>query len=397
MSDKYFLKVGSKSALRSKETFNNEGSKPELLLDYYRKNGPRPIESNLLVIDSMFQEWCDLLFNQFNVAIQGRQSSFRLLETFKKRYLDSGKIPDFHYMSSNGKSPFLDITTVRIHGLCPISLEQFSNSLFDIKRSGGRVNDDDIKTFSKQIRNTKCHYVFLIHSFDSFYKECKGICEIIFQLFKKEPKYIHIIVSTSHLFAGKILNKLKYQLNLISFRNEYCESFFYERIQSTAIEAVGNKGDEATGQLNRLFGGEISLQSLKDVYEALQVKSREVLVYIIQRHLQKIDLDDQAKMTRPEKRARRDTRAASTNKATLVGSQSVMTDEVPELGFNELLEYCQSKFILTRNAVLRSYLGELEDHRIIELDNSGRKIRCLPGKTLCENFLKFTESYESNQ
>lgn len=389
MSDKYFVKVGTKAVIRSKEIFNHEGSKPELLSDYYKKNGSRPIESNLLIIDSMFQEWCDLLFNQFNVAIQGKQSSFRLLETFKERYLDSGKIPDFHAVSSNDKSSMLDITTVRMHGLCPISLEQFSHSLFDIKRTGGRVTDDDIKTFLNQLRSKKCHYVFFIHSFDSFYKESKAICEIMFQLYKKEPNYIHIILSTSHLFAGKILNKLKYRLNLISFRNEYCESFFYERIQSTAIEGLDDEKDEATSQLNRLFGGEISFQSLKDVYEALPVKCREVLVYIMQRHLQKIDLDEKVRMAKPEKRAKRNTRAASMTKT--VKPELVKDGEAAELGYNELLEYCQSKFILTKGIVLEGYLNELRDHRIIELDNSGKKIHCLPSKSLCENFLKFTE------
>lgn len=387
MSDRYFTKVGTKAAIRSKATFTHEGAKPELLLDYYRRSGPRPIESNLIVIDSMFQEWCDLLFNQFNVVVQGRQSSFRLLETFKKRYLDSGKIPDFHRISSNDESHFLDITTVRMHGFCPISLEQFSHSLFNVRKSGGRLSDLDIEDFLEETRSTRCHYVFLIHSFELFYKECKQIFDIILTLYKKEQKYIHLILSASHIFAGKLSNKLKHQLNLVSFRNKYCDSFFYERIQCTSIEAIGDEKDEATSQLNKMFGGEVSFQSLKDVYEALQEKCREVLVYIIDRHLQKIDSDEGIKKAQPVRKKRKATlRAATTN------DEDIIEEEIAELESNELLEYCQSKFILTRNAVLQNYLGELRDHRIVEFDSSGKRIRCLPSKVVCENFLKFIKS-----
>lgn len=348
MSDLYFSKVGTKAALRSKSTYTSDDAKPELLLDYYNEH--QPMENNLLAIDKMYQEWCDLLFCELNVAVEARQSSFRLLETFSVRYLESKRIPDFQCLKPDNGTSILNITTVRMNGLSPISMEQFNNYIFGITTKSGKLTDQDIDSFLIKRTNTRSHYVFLIHNFESLYQECRDVCDIIFSLYARDPKHIHIILSTSHIFAAKILNELKTKLNLIFFRNPYSESFFYERAQSTVVETAG--------QSDRTLGADISLQSLRDIYEAIPVKAREFLIYLIGRFLERFDCKE----------------------------------EVAELQYDELFQFCQSKFILSRNAVLQNYLGELKDHRIIEMDPTGKKIRCLLSTSTCKKFLDFTSN-----
>lgn len=376
----FFLAVGSKS-IKSKEAFNNEGSKPELLLEAYKAQGES--SRSPAVIDNNYKQWCNLLFAGFNVVIHGCQSKFKLLETFKQRYLDSGQLPDLSDDAPMNGFTMLNVTTVRMHGLVPVSFESFINGLFGIQDSS-KVKPEQIMEFLEKARRKRQHYVFLMHSFDSLYRECKPVCDLIFQLYRHEPKYMHMILSADHVNSGKILNQLKTQHQLIFYYANGDSSFFLEKTH--AFRGIEDMGEQARASDRSIatFEGQLNLQTIKDVYQALQAKYRSVMVHIIKEFVQRNQSIEDTKMI--DKQARESTaktpRRSDRNKA-----------DSTELDFNKLLEHCESTFLLRRANVLRNYLGELEDHGIIALDETGNKIRCLISINTCKRFLKEFDSF----
>jgi len=342
-----------------------------LLLQHYEKRCPL-IKSNPISLGHMMKEWCISLFNGYNIVVQGRQSKFRLLELFKKLYLDSDKIPDLSCQDPTNGTSNLNVITVRMHGLTPLSLEKFNHAVFGITENGKAVYERSLAQFLDCSRKTRTHYVFLIHSFELLYRDCRDICDIVFRLYRTEPAYMHILLSSDHVNAGIILNGIKKQLQLVFYNVPFGESFFYEK--TSAISLVS----ETALQADLLFRSELDLQSVKDVYAALQHSCREVMLYIIDQHIHKAsgggrnEADHERRITR--------------------GSSRTQQKKDTSLQFNQLFEYCKSKFVTRRPQVIRNHLGELLDHKIIELDESGNKIKCCIQTDTCKKFLVYLES-----
>lgn len=367
----YFQGVGCRSTFKSTGPFVKEEFDPELLLDYFKEQDKK---LDLKSIDLIYKEWCGLLFSRYNVVVQGRQSKFRLLESFKARYLDSGRIPDHDTDGS-----YLSITTIRLHGFTPIPLEKFHHALFNVKENRKDVTDE-VKAFLKAVRTKKIHHVFLMHSFELLYRDCQPICDLIFNLYKQENEYIHILLSADHINSGKILNRLKFQMNLIFFNVPHGDSFLHEKSEAVCImDDIGVKENQQTMTL--VF--DLNIQSLKDVYQAMQSACQKIMVYIIknfiqQNRLQQLaqnqkDDDSKPKIDRESRRKTRQRQLDST-----------------DLDFNQLLSHCQAEFITHRANTLKDHLGELVDHGIIKIDPTGNKIQCLVDLDSCVKFVKYT-------
>lgn len=398
----YFTSVGVKSSIKSKNVLSPEGSRFDLLLQHYESQ-PRPIETNLEAIDKMFIEWCEsLFFNNNSVLVRGFLSKYRLLETFKTRYLDTGEIanPPMQKAKKNKRATrriteiqrqedptnALKITTVRMHGFTPITLENFIHAVLGIT-DNRRLKQDDTKNFIRNISKTNTHYVFLLHSFDLLYKDCKKICDLIFEFYKLSPKYIHIIMSVDHLLSAKILGKLKLPLQLAFFHVPYGESFFFERTHSYSVI---ERGDEGKGnQTLQPFGDQLNFQTLRDVYQALQKACQAVLVFILKTHCQRSkELEDEVdEQPSPKKKQRSSTRGGKLPKRN--------AGTAPYLDFQKLMKHCEANFILRRTNQLYNHLEELLDHRIIELDDSKKKILCLVSVATCQKFIEFLETNAS--
>lgn len=325
----YFKSVGTKSVIKSDQPFTGEDADPKLLLEYLRKQ-PKP-KSRALIIDDMYKDWCKKIFNKFNIVVQGRESKFKLLETFAKRYLTSERVG------------VRGITTVVLHGFTPITLENFSNGVFGTTK-GKSVSNEVKKEFLVRTRHTETHYVFLIHSFESLHIECKDICDIIFDLYRGCPEFIHIILSSDHINGGKILTKYKQSLRFVFFFVPYGESFLYERTHACLTD--GSAKDAMMDQ-------NLELASLKDVHQAMQKSCQQVMVYILKYHLEQNRASQFARI---------------------------------QLEFSQLFQQCESKFWLRRANMLRDHLGELADHQIIKQE--GNTIQCLIGLQTCEKFLQ---------
>lgn len=330
----YFTSIGTKPTIKSDKPFTKDDAKPELLLDYYRREYSTAVKSDrqyLTKIDEIYKQWCLRLFHEFNIVVQGPQSKFRLLETFRQRYLELGKLEE------------RKITTIRLHGFAPVSLENFNNSLFGTtdRRSASREDRDK---FLKKAKDSGSHYIFLMHSFEELYKESKDVCDIIFQLCRGCPEFCHIILSSDHINAGKVLDKLKLPLRLVFYVVPVRESFFYERTHAAIVDGT-NKGV--------VIDQNLELASLNDVHQAMQKSCQLVMVYILKHHFMHSHMNQLTGMS---------------------------------LEFNQLFQHCESRFWLRRANMLRAHLGELIDHSVIKME--GNNIHCLVEFNTCKRFLQ---------
>lgn len=392
----YFTSVGTKSSIKSKEEYSAEGSRPDLMVKYLKEHDV--LEKNMQEIDAMYAEWFDRMFAfKFNIVVRGLGSKFRLLETFSQRYLMSD------YISSKDDQPVgkkqartdkresarkksavlpleVGLTTYRLHGFYRNSLDHFIHSVLGIitKRKHTKA---DIARFIENLEETNVHCVFLIHSFDKLYKDCKPVCDLIFDLYESSPQYIHLLLSCDHINSGKILSNLGSQLKLCHYDVPYGESFFYEKMHTISVMG-DNENENVIGQ----FDGEINLQSLKDVHQALQKACQTILVYILNDFIERnnfkenlIEQPDSNKSKSKGNKSRRSTRA-----------NPQAPD--PHLNYQVLMSHCESKFIVRRANQLNNYLEELADHRIVELDSTRHKIQCLVPLSTCKKFLEYVGS-----
>lgn len=336
----YFTGVGSKTNLKFAQPIKRN---PALLAEYLKKEKCQ-IAANKVEVDLMFKKWCDTLFSGFNIVVQGPMSKYRLLETFRIGYLESNKIPDLDCHSKKNGTSVLRIKTLKFHGFCPISLEPLCHYLFNITEAR-KMTDEDSDVFLNYAKVSKTHYVFLIHSFELFYRESRKVCDLIFQLCKKEPNYIHLLVSSDHIYSNKILYSLKLELQLVFYPVPYGKSFFNEVTHSIEVMSQDHCAKNATQA--RLYDEDLNLRSVRDVYQALQPNAKKILVYILE--------------------------------------NSLVTEE--PMIFERLFGYCQQLFIVRRANVLRNYIGELADHRIIEIDERDNII-CRVSRSNAKKFLE---------
>lgn len=453
----YFRDVNTKSALEYKKVFTADESRPDLLLEQYRYSRKRLLKNQKPAqINDLYMDWLDFLFAGFNVVVFGSQSKYALLETFKKKYLDSGKIPDFKTacQSDNCDSnqcdspietevttelrpklrrgtrtkevakvvpepskrvkppassipisglnssncPMLNIITVRMHGLDPIKSELFNHSVLDIIESR-RIKESDLKSFINKLKSEDLHYVFLIHSFEYFLKDCDSICETIFQLYSMDPNRIHLVISSDLLNAGKKLNNLKIKLRLAFFVAPFTESFLWEKT------SLMNEFDDVQDGLNkstvhRLFNDKTDLQSLKDIYQALDQATKSIMKFIFKDYIDKHSIEEALGEDQNQQPHDSDIDSGSTKRTARAQTKSQRSNKdgaskrrkkAPEnyLDFHHLLNHCESNFIIRRGAALRDHLGELKDHSIISEDQSGNKIQCLVDARICSRFLQW--------
>lgn len=282
-----------------------------------------------------------------------------------------------------------------MNGFTPITFEKFIHAVFGIKDKN-KVTDIDMDQFSSDAKQTQTHYVFLMHSFELLYKECPKICDLIFQLYRINSEFMHIILSSDHINGGKMLNKFKFQLKMIFFHLPFGESFFYEKTHAVCIMDEAGDPNELANQTNRLFEGQLNLQSMKDVHQAVQPSCRLIMLYIMEHHVVQSELI--ARMTH-EMEAVKSSRKSTSNRTlrSSVAPQEKKTEptkapKTADLDFSDLMRYCESRFIARRANLLRDHLGELKDHRLIEMDESGNKIQCQVPIETCKKFLDYIKS-----
>lgn len=396
----YFSSAQSKSAIHGIRPFDDEGSRPDLLLAQYKLARERLLTVKKEErIEQMYHKWCDLMFvGGQNVVVIGPQSKFAVLETFKKRFLDRGTLPDWlalmaaadkkqqaisnpiktktNVISRSSKSirgktttklakatttsnrphgvPTLNVTTVRLHGLDPIKLEAFNHAILDIGENR-RVKESDFQEFHQMVKRENMHYVFLIHSVEFLMIESEEVFDAILKLYSNNKRHVHLLMSSDHWNAGKKLANLKCRLQTVYYHSEWCESFLWEK--TWLLRNFDSSACNAT-TIHRLFSDKTDLQSLKDIYQALDSASQQILTYII--------------------------------KDTLEHSSTRH-----KVDFHLLLRHCESNFIIRRGTALRDHLGELKDHKIISED--GNKIQCLVDANISERFLKWIETAQPTE
>lgn len=375
----YFSSVGTKSFGRAREHFTTEGTLPDLLPDNYKLYRKASLtREKINQIQSDFAKWCELLFCGFNIAVLGPQSKFNLLETFKAKYLDSEQLPDYTEEALNGrtKKQKLSITTVRLHGLDPISMETFVNSVFGVT-DRRHAKQTDLKKFLDKSEADNEHYVFMIHSFDKFLKHCEDVWELIMSLLaSNKSTRMHLILSADSINAGKKLSTLKFKLKLIFFASPFGESFLSEKIQ------IANEIGDVNG-LHRLFDDFIGLQTLKDVFSAIGTAPRKVLLLILTEFIQKSEMKQNDDEENKGVINRRTTRAADPSE-----KQRKATKQNDALiYFSELLSNCTKKFIVQQSFKLRSYLDELADHKVVLFNET--TIECLVSVPCSKKFLEY--------
>lgn len=349
----YFSGVDSKSCFKSKDSFTDDGSRPELLLEHFKfVRQKRLTPGKTDEINRMFAKWCELLFCGFNIAVTGPQSKFALLETFRMNYLDSCKIPNYRNAQAENGESFLNIHTIRIHGMQPISMAAFNHAMFDIKEER-KVTSRDYEQFIVNAKRDHIHHVFMIHSFEFFLKECEDIFDLILRLYSMNDEHIHMILSSDLFNAGKKLNIIKFKARLVFFAAPYTESYFMEKAQlASELDIATDKGAVA---VHKLFEERVQVKQLQDVYHALG-QLRQIMVYIIEHFLQNCDQPSNS------------------------------------MEFHDLQRYCESELFIRRAAALRQHLGELEDHKIIENNETTNKIQCIVSPGVCRQFLEFVKS-----
>lgn len=221
--------------------------------------------------------------------------------------------------------------TYTLHGMNPISMDTFKE----------KVLKQDEKSFLERVANNVDEHLFIIHCYDSLYLNSRNVCDCIFDLWDKNPAKIHVLLSIVQADSAKILKRQRHKLIFYtqSFDdiNQFSESFLKVRIQ-TQYSTNG-------GQLHS-----VDTKTLDDVYQALQADCQKILIYILKYFL-----------------------------------------EHKSMQFNELFNWCDSQLFFRRPNVLKGYLSELEDHKIIE--RVGRKedfrsIRCLVIPTTIKLFLE---------
>lgn len=375
MSD-YFKCIGTKASVENKKTFDTDQVRYDLLLGYLRSRRD-PIEVHWKEIDSKyFVKWFNLLFCNYNVVVRGPLSKYRLLETFVQVYLESGRLP-------NLRAPrgYLDVVPVKLHGFEPPTFEAFKLKMFNIVDTK-RLTDEIIEEFIAKAKYHKKHYVFVIHSFESLYMAREDICELIFQLYEREPEFMHILTSSDHINGGALFSRRKVPLQLVFFDYKYGESFFFERahIQGLSLDEPMS-GDQIVAT-----EAQLNLNSIKDVYQAMQRACQQILVYIVKDYISQAQLIE---TEREQAAEASQTRLGGDNKNNIRRSIRIArkVNEINDLDINRLMSYCASNFIATRQNVLRNHLGELIDHKIIELDATGNRVRCLIGLETCKKFL----------
>lgn len=372
MSD-YFMNCGTKSAIKSRGVFDRDVN-VELLVKYLNET-PRQIESNIESVRLLCHRWYELITCGFNVVVSGPQSKFRLIETFSYMYLQSPKLQPKRSSKKNKQEADFNTRTFRLHGFTPISQEKFNHAVFNIIESR-RVTENDINDLVEDMKEKQLHHVFLLHSFDLLYKECTSVCDLIFQLYDREPKFTHIILSIDHMYTTKILEKLKFRLKLIFYNVPYGESFLYEKTRAVCVIDSGGKGASNTADV---LQGRLSLQSLKDVYQALQETCQKVMVYIMKHHLEKTEKLAAVESIEQEPTKKRSKSSVHSRTRAVSNTLSINT-------------IMNTVALMTRAAVLRNHLSELKDHNIIETDESGNHIECLVGPSTCKKFLDYLES-----
>lgn len=372
-SANYFGRVGTRQTCGTQGTLDGDGCDPALLIEFYKRQAIL-IKKNWTKIRLMFNDWRRLLNQDSprNIAVIGRNSKCRLLRLFESKCLNQSNLQGDYNEYRADKS----LRAIVYHGFCPPKFELFDRNL---KTRIGRN--------SKTSRsNKKSVFVFVIHSFDTFHTKARTVSEAIIDLCVTRPSEFRLIMSIDHTNSKKILDCLQQALNLQLFSTEFGCSPFFEKTQTINLLNEPTTDDVKSILFQRHF----DLQSIKDIYQALQRDCKQVMLYIMKDFVEKVekmeaeksgDSDDEVTLAGPVKSKSRLKNRRRVKKKQRVDMSSTC------LKFSVLLDHCERNFIARRSNVLRGYLGELLDHNIIELDESGNLIRCRLSVPLCKEFL----------
>lgn len=329
----YFSSVNIKSTLKKTDDFSEE-YQPHLLKEHYKLVRENRLTSDKVKeIKEFYLKCYDLLLLNFSIIVQGPQSKFTLLETFKARYL-----------SCKTEHPLNNATVVRFHGLDPVKMDDFAHNMFGLTSYTPKHIQQGIDSFvTKTSKTPKKTFIFLIHSFDHFLRDSEDIVDVIATLRAKLPKQIQVLASSDVINASVKLSDLKFRLNLIFLSAPFTESFIHERAQ------LIDEFDFGTNENNALLANTMNLQTLKDVHQALG-NSGQIMLIILKSFV----------------------------------------DSKENIDFRDLQRTCENRFLVRRAAALRQHLSELVDHKLIEVD--GTQIKCLVDEKTCIKFIEYAEA-----
>lgn len=300
-------------------------------------------------VRKMYRKWRRRISQGHNIIVQGLGSKKRLLDGFSYRYLQRE-----------------NITIVRLHGLESVSEQVFANSVFK-QDEGTAVNQENLLEYTRSLSDTRQHNYFIIHSFEEFYKNSKKVCELIFDLIKLAPRYVHMVASSDHINGGMLTSYYKLQLNLICFHHSTWRSYFFERCRSSTNSQVNN---DALNDV--LMHNELTLSSLLSVYSAMQENVKKIMQFILEHFIQAEDEQHENKTTRHKKSK---------------GPKKLM--------FQTLFNYTEREFIVRRHAQLRNHLDELADHNIIIIEGQSNTELSMVLNVPIEIARKFLEEISS--
>lgn len=290
----------------------------------HKKYQPDPKETH-----KMYEDWSQLMFEaNINIAVYGFGSTQCLLDTYKLLYLDaSNKIPDHAIMNTrrvDAKNAYHKIVSVRL-GRTPVSVEAFCHKLMNLNRASRK----DLQAYGAEAKKHRSHVVFLINSYEVTYRESPKVCDMIFELCLMFPANFHFILTVDHVHWALLLNNDTRALHrVVLFKQSTAIPFSYEVAMSVGLDEKADVYDAVT-----------SLESLRNVYSALQMNCRKVLIYLLAESIE-----------RP--------------------------DEV--MSFTEIFNYVSRQHMIYDKTAVQHHLGELLDHEIVEYNRNRVTVKITP-------------------
>lgn len=197
------------------------------------------------VLEELFLQWSISLRRNFNIAVVGQESSYRLLS--KAKHGIKGLFPSRRL----------------IHGFDGCSLAVFKKDV---------MNDQNEEDFFEKARKDKCKSIVLMSSYDYLYRRNPEVVDYIWRLYEKQPDSIGLVFSLTHVNSAKLLKRAAH--NILFFESQFNEPFLQERIETMDSGMPQNLAQN------------VEFKSLQDIYQALQQDCQQLLSYILRYFLE---------------------------------------------------------------------------------------------------------------
>lgn len=363
-TDDYFTNVGTKSALHNQGALDDDEYDSLSLYDSIAKEHNLSLSRYKKANSENYIQWRYLLKISHNIVVLGRGSRYQLIMKFANNIKKYG----------NSRQ-----TMVMLHGFTPITIGEFELSLGI--SNGGRSTENNYRDFYKKLQNSEGEYYFILHSFDTLFLKSRQLCEAILNICTSVRSKTRMIMSLDHANSIKFLFPWRNKLNLTIFVSDYRDSYFQEKTQS--LSSIQRSNDIQSVLIQK----QQDHQSLLDIYQALQKDCRQILIFIFKDYIEQneangldnnvTEIQTLAGATSLKGRSARNYKRKSVKKYVQM-----------YLEFSKLMDHCERNFIVRRANALRAHLGELIDHEIIEMDQSGNRIQCLTRPEVCKKFLE---------